>query len=57
MMQIQNRETTLDELNKLAAGGGYVFNLVVKTFPPGGYTLDFTATGDPATHHAPFTVK
>ncbi|MEP6638887.1 MAG: IPT/TIG domain-containing protein [Chloroflexota bacterium] len=43
--------------SRLAVGGGYIFNLVVKTFPPGGYTLDFTVTGDPATHHAPFTVK
>jgi len=43
--------------SKLGVGGGYIFNLVAKTFPPGGYTLDFTATGDPATHHAPFKVK
>ena len=42
---------------KIAPGGGYIFNLIAKTFPPGSYTLDFTATGDPATHHAPFKIK
>jgi hypothetical protein len=41
----------------VAPGGGYVFNLIVKDYPAGSYTLDFTATGDPITHHAPIVVK
>ncbi len=41
----------------VASGGGYLFNLIVKTYPAGSYTLDFTATGDPITHHAPIQVK
>ncbi|MEO6044673.1 MAG: IPT/TIG domain-containing protein [Tepidiformaceae bacterium] len=41
----------------IAPGGGYIYNLIVKTFPPGNYNLNFTATGDPGNHQAPFKVK
>ena len=41
----------------IASGGGYIYNLSVKTFPPGSYNLNFTATGDPGSHQAPFKVK
>jgi len=41
----------------VAPGGGYIFNLIVKDYPPGSYTLDFTVSGDPITHHAPLIVK
>ncbi len=41
----------------VAPGGGYIFNLIVKGYPAGSYTLDFTVAGDPITHHAPLMVK
>ena len=41
----------------VAPGGGYIYNLIVKTFPPGLYTLDFRVSGDPILHHAPVQVK
>ena len=34
--------------------GGYVYVLNARTLPDGSYTLDFTVTGDPITHSAPF---
>jgi len=37
--------------------GGYTYILNVAGFAPGSYTLEFTATGDPITHSAPFTLK
>jgi hypothetical protein len=34
--------------------GGYVYVLNAKGLPAGSYTLEFTVTGDPITHSAPF---
>ena len=37
--------------------GGYTYILNVHGFPPGSYTLEFTVSGDPVTHSAPFDLK
>jgi hypothetical protein len=35
----------------------YLFSLNTKGYKPGAYTLDFTASGDPVTHHAPLAIR
>jgi hypothetical protein len=37
-----------------AGNNSYKYVLDSTHFPPGPYTLFFTATGDPVTHSAPF---
>lgn len=37
--------------------GGYVYVLNAKGLPAGSYTLQFTVTGDPITHSAPFILN
>src|SRR5439155_1512283 len=37
--------------------GGYVYVLNTKTLPAGSYALEFTVTGDPITHSAPFMLN
>lgn len=37
--------------------GGYVYVLNAKSLAAGSYTLDFTVTGDPITHSAPFMLN
>ena len=36
---------------------GYQYNVQTTGYTIGNYTLDFTATGDPITHHAPFVIR
>ena len=36
---------------------GYRYDLKTTGYSPGSYTLDFTAGGDPVTHHAPFALR
>ena len=38
-------------------GPSYLLNVRTLRFPPGTYTLSFTAGADPTTHTAPFVVK
>ena len=37
--------------------GGYIYVLNTKTLSAGSYTLEFTVTGDPITHAAPFLLN
>ena len=37
--------------------GGYIYVLNTKTLSAGSYTLEFTVTGDPITHSAPFMLN
>ena len=39
------------------AKGGYTYMLDTKTYAPGNYNLQFTVSGDPVLHQAPFTLK
>jgi hypothetical protein len=41
----------------IAPGGGYIYNLNTKSLPAGSYALNFTVSGDPVTHQAPFMLK
>jgi hypothetical protein len=42
---------------KFLESGGYEFLLSTKEYAPGNYLLNFTATGDPTLHQAPFRLK
>jgi sugar lactone lactonase YvrE len=41
----------------LGPAGGYIFNLSTAGLPPGKYSLQFTAGGDPLSHAANFAVR
>jgi Bacterial Ig-like domain (group 3)/IPT/TIG domain len=41
----------------LDSGPGYLLNVKTKDYPPGTYTLSFTATGDPVIHTVQFVLR